>query len=295
MKCSEHVNGKSNVYGIIGNPIEHSFSPVLQNTLAQMIGHNNIYVPFKVEKDNLKKVAEGRYALVIKGFNFTVPHKKDIMNVIFDTDKNAQIIGAVNTLKYTEKGYVGYNTDIIGLGKCFEVKGIDIKNKNVVVLGAGGAANAAVVLAATEGAKTIYIIKRTIPTAENLKSHILKYYNVDIEVMGYDQIINIENPEIVIQTTSLGMGDTAGNSPIKERNFFKKVKAVVDIIYSPWETKFLEDARSMGCIAINGFDMLVYQGIASYEIWNDIKIDNLHAEKIKNNLANYYLSTKNKV
>ena len=91
------------------------------------------------------------------------------------------------------------------------------------------------------------------------------------------------------------MGDTAGNSPIKERNFFKKVKAVVDIIYSPWETKFLEDARSMGCIAINGFDMLVYQGIASYEIWNDIKIDNLHAEKIKNNLANYYLSTKNKV
>lgn len=295
MKCSEHVNGKSNVYGIIGNPIEHSFSPVLQNTLAQMIGHNNIYVPFKVEKDNLKKVAEGGYALGIKGFNVTVPHKKDIMNVIFDTDKNAQIIGAVNTLKYTEKGYVGYNTDIIGLGKCFEVKGIDIKNKNVVVLGAGGAANAAVVLAATEGAKTIYIINRTIPTAENLKSHILKYYNVDIEVMGYDQIINIENPEIVIQTTSLGMGDTAGNSPIKERNFFKKVKAVVDIIYSPWETKFLEDARSMGCIAINGFDMLVYQGIASYEIWNDIKIDNLHAEKIENNLANYYLSTKNKV
>ena len=164
-----------------------------------------------------------------------------------------------------------------------------------MVLGAGGAANAAVVLAAAEGAKTIYIINRTISTAENLKSHILKYYNANIEVMGYDEIINIDNPEIVIQTTSLGMGDTAGNSPTKDINFFKKVKAVVDIIYSPWETKFLEDARSMGCIAVNGFDMLVYQGMASYEIWNDIKIDNFLAEKIKNNLADYYLSTKNKV
>ena len=295
MKCSEYVNGKSNVYGIIGNPIEHSFSPILQNTIAQVIGHNNIYVPFKVEKYDLKKVVEGGYALGIKGFNVTVPHKKDIMDVIFDTDKKAQIIGAVNTLKYTEKGYVGYNTDIIGLGKCFEVKGIGIKNKNVVVLGAGGAANAAVVLAATEGAKKIYIINRTISTAENLKSHILKYYNVDIEVIGYDKIINIGNPEIVIQTTSLGMGDTAGNSPVEDIKFFKNVKAVVDIIYSPWETKFLEDARNMGCIAVNGFDMLVYQGIASYEIWNDIKIDNFLAEKIKNNLADYYLSTKNKV
>lgn len=292
MSVTDLVNGKTKVFGIIGNPIEHSFSPILQNTVAKAMGENIAYVPFKVESGEVKTALDGAFRLGIMGFNVTVPHKKEVMESLVAIDDLAQKIGAVNTLKYTEKGYKGYNTDILGLGKCFDIEGISIKGKTVVILGAGGAANSAAILAAERDAGNIIIVNRTKANGQALKEQTARYYDGNIDVIFFEELMSIENPQIVIQTTSVGMGEGVWKSPVENTSFFKKVQAVVDIVYTPWQTKLLSDAKENACVAINGFDMLIYQGLAAYEIWHDVKIDDETAKALRNELADYYIGKR---
>lgn len=286
--CVDLVSGKTSVYGIIGNPVEKSFSPVLQNTIGREMGFNMVYVPFKVERGRVKTAVMGGQALGIKGFNVTVPHKIEVMDALCGIDSVAERIGAVNTIKLTEKGYVGYNTDIIGLRKCFEERNTSLKGKNVVLAGAGGAANSAAILAGEEGAAKLVIVNRTIEKAEELAERVRKNYNIEVKTCGYSDITEIDNPEIFIQTTSVGMGDGAGNTPVEKAEFFKNVNMVVDIIYTPWETRLMKEAAEMGAVTVNGFDMLFYQGLASFEIWNDIKVDIDTAVALKKKLTAFY-------
>ena len=287
--CVNMVNGKTMVYGIIGNPVEKSFSPVLQNTIAKELGIDAAYVPFKVEKGCVKTAVCGGWALGIKGFNVTVPHKIEVMDALCGIDPVAEHIGAVNTLKFTDKGYVGYNTDIIGLKKCLESRRIEIEGRTVVLAGAGGAANSAAMLAGEERAGCLIIVNRTAEKAERLAERVRKYYPLDVKVMDHCSITNIENPDIFIQTTSVGMGTDMDGTPVNNPVFFDNVKVVVDIIYTPWETRLMREAAEHGAQTVNGFDMLFYQGLASFEIWHDIKVDGKRAEAIKNALAKFYL------
>jgi len=289
MIISDFCNGKTDVYGIIGNPVEHSFSPVLQNTLCKKYSLNSIYVPFKVENENLKNAVDGMFSLGIKGMNVTVPHKKSVMSFVEEVDEIADIIGAVNTLKKTKTGYKGYNTDILGLEKSLKLNKIDIQDKRVMLLGAGGAANSAAVLVCKLGVKELVIVNRTAERAENLKNHVLNYFNSDIKVISFEDLGNIQKPDIIINTTSVGMGADADLSPVKDANYFNGIEAVVDIIYIPWETKLLRDAKNCGCKTVNGFDMLIYQGIASFEIWNNIEISDDDAIEIRDCLGEYFL------
>lgn len=289
MKVINNFTGKTNVYGIIGDPVEHSFSPVIHNTIAAAINENFVYVPFHVLKGNTETALKGAFELGIKGLNVTVPHKKDVIKSLCEIEKRAEAIGAVNTLKYTENGYVGYNTDILGILYSFLKRGIYIKNKNVLIIGAGGSACAALVLAVSEGANSVVVANRTEENAIKLKNHVLKYYNnANISVCGIDDIYNIEKCDIVIQTTTLGFGKNVGLSPVKDKNFFKDkgVSAVFDTIYIPEKTKFLEDAESFGITAINGFEMLIYQGVAASEIWLDRIYDDVFKDKLLNMLKN---------
>lgn len=286
--CVDLVNGKTNVYGIIGNPVEKSFSPVLQNTIAKELGKSAAYVPFKVERGQVKTAVEGARALGIKGFNVTVPHKIEVMDALCAIDPVAKRIGAVNTLKLTEKGYEGYNTDIIGLKKCFEERNISIEGKTVVLAGAGGAANSAAMLAGEEKAAKLVIVNRTAEKAEALAERVRKYYPIEVEVTDYDSITDIADPEIFVQTTSVGMGNDVDATPVKKTEFFDNVKIVVDIIYTPWETRLMKDAAARGAVTVNGFDMLFYQGLASFEIWHDMKVDRETAKELKEKLTAFY-------
>lgn len=286
--CVDLVNGKTNVYGIIGNPVEKSFSPVLQNTIAKELGKSAAYVPFKVERGQVKTAVEGARALGIKGFNVTVPHKIEVMDALCAIDPVAKRIGAVNTLKLTEKGYEGYNTDIIGLKKCFEERNISIEGKTVVLAGAGGAANSAAMLAGEEKAAKLVIVNRTAEKAEALAERVRKYYPIEVEVTDYDSITDIADPEIFVQTTSVGMGNDVDGTPVKKTEFFDNVKIVVDIIYTPWETRLMKDAAARGAVTVNGFDMLFYQGLASFEIWHDMKVDREKAKELKEKLTAFY-------
>ena len=282
------VKGKTAVYGVIGCPIEHTFSPAIHNTMAKTLNKDMIYEAFRVEKDNLESAIKGAYSLGIKGLNVTVPHKVEVMKCLCDIDKRAKVIGAVNTLKYTENGYVGYNTDIIGVYYAIKNKGFDVKGKTVLLLGAGGAGNACGVMAADKGAKMLYIANRTVSKADKLAESIrAEYPDTEIKTLSIDDIPNVD---IVLNATVIGFGENKGLSPIKDTGFYKAkgVEMVFDAIYSPWETQLLKDCRKEGITGINGFDMLVYQAVAAEEIWFDEEIDPQLTEKARKELSDFY-------
>ncbi len=287
MNCIDNINGKTNIYGIIGYPVGHSFSPVIHNTLSKILNHNIVYTPFEVKPENLKHAIKGAYNLGIKGLNITVPHKQEVINYLCEIDTLAEQIGAVNTLKYESNGYKGYNTDLYGLKSCLDSRGINLKDKNVVIIGAGGASKSIAIMCALENIKRLFIINRTINNAHSLAQNILKYYNVDIEILNYDEVSKLNNIDVCIQTTSIGMTPNT-NTPIHNKDFFYNIKIAVDIIFNPWKTEFLKQAEQAGCQIINGFDMLYFQAVKSYEIWWDINISEDIKAKTKNMFEVYY-------
>jgi shikimate dehydrogenase len=253
-----------------------------------------VYTALHVKGEELADAIKGAHALGISGLNVTVPHKKAIMPLLNSLDATAQAVGAVNTIKYTADGYIGYNTDMIGCYYALVSNGVTIKDKTVLVLGAGGAANACVAMAAANGAKKIYIANRTLKNAETLAEHIKKHYTTDITTISMTDIYSIDKCELVLNATTLGFGDNIGKSPITDITFFKKagVETVFDAIYAPWETQLLIDAASQGIKAINGFDMLVYQAVAAREIWYDETFDDNKRKEVRSELIDYYLGAK---
>ncbi len=266
------INGKTKVCGVIGDPISHTLSPKIHNMLASCTNNNFAYLPFHVEEQNLECAIKGAFSLGICGLNVTTPHKKNIMPFLYKLDDSAMKALAVNTIKYTKDGYIGYNTDWIGLSRTLEKNNVSVSKKDVVVLGAGGSSYAAVVSAINSGASKIFVVNRNIQTAIKLALHFKDNCNANIDVLDYSRLSEIKNVDILIQTTSVGFSKQEQLSPINDLSFFKKVKVAIDFIYNPWETKFLKDAKSFGCYAINGFDILFFQAVAAYEIFNDLTV-----------------------
>ena len=269
-----NIKGTTRVCGLIGNPVGHSISPVIHNTLADITKTNMVYTTFKVEKGSVAKAVDGAYALDILGLNVTVPHKQEVIDVLVDIDPLARAIGAVNTLVRTTGGYKGYNTDILGLKRELEEEDIELKENNCIILGAGGAARAIAFLCAQSGADKVYMLNRTVEKAEDIADAVNGYFNRKCVVpMHMDDYKSLkESGYIVIQTTSVGLYPNVNDTVIEDKEFYKKVKAGVDIIYNPSTTKFMELCMEAGKPAFNGLKMLLYQGVAAYELWNNTKI-----------------------
>lgn len=282
------VKGTTRVCGIIGNPVGHSVSPVLQNTLADITGTELVYVPFKVE-DNIKAAIEGAYVLNVFGLNVTVPHKSAVIECLADIDPIAASIGAVNTLVRTDRGYKGYNTDILGLKRELEEAGIALGGRRVIILGAGGAARAIAFLCAKENASAIYILNRTVSKAENIAASVNEYFEADIaKAMDIADYAGLEGGGYVcIQTTSVGLYPDTDKAPVEDEAFYKKIDAAVDIIYNPAVTKFMKLVKASGKAsdgtdkkAYNGLKMLLYQGVSAYELWNNVQISTQQSEEV---------------
>ena len=276
------ISADTKVYGIIGNPVSHSLSPILQNTLAKEMNIDMSYSAFHVT-ENIKEAIKGAFALNIKGFNVTIPYKKDMLDIVSDIDDRAKKIGAINTLIKTENGYKGYNTDIIGLGMSLYNNSLSIKGKDIIILGAGGAAKAVLYLAIEEGVKSITLVNRNISKAKELKAEVgIK----DISVISLDDLksnINLLDKYnyFVFQTTNVGMHPNVEDCIIEEEAFYEKCNSGIDLIYTPFETSFIKKMKSKGKTCINGLDMLILQGVASFEIWNNIKVKKDTIEKVK--------------
>lgn len=294
MKVDNRVTGKTKLMGVIGNPIEHSISPQLHNTINTKLDLDFIYVPFRVEQHQLEHAVNGLRALNFIGFNVTVPYKKDVIKYIDDVSKEALLMGAVNTVKMMDGKLYGYNTDAEGFSRSFkEEAGTGFKDKTVVMIGAGGAARSMAVKIAFEGAKCIYIINRTISKATEISdivnnnvSNVVKCYSPEDDCV--EEILS--QSEIIINTTSVGMYPDIETSPVGENVKFAANQIIYDVVYNPVKTKFLKNAEDQGCKIINGLGMLFYQGVFAYEIWTGIKL----SDELIKEAYNSYLTILNK-
>ena len=282
VKSLNNIKGTTRVCGLIGNPVGHSISPVIHNTLADIMGIDLVYTTFKVEENQVEAAVKGAYALDILGMNVTVPHKQAVMRSLKEIDPLAEAIGAVNTLARVDGGYKGYNTDILGLARELEEENVCIKDNPVLIIGAGGAARAIAFLCASRGASSITVINRTVEKAQNIAEAVNGYYGIDlVKAVSIDQALDLQGDGYVaIQTTSVGLYPDVDNVLIKDENFYRKVGAGVDIIYNPYTTRFMKILSNQGKPAYNGLKMLLYQGVAAFEIWNNCSVSKDMADRV---------------
>jgi shikimate dehydrogenase len=269
------LDANTDLYCLIGHPVSKSLSPLIHNASFKKNNINAAYVVFDISEDRLKEAIDGIKALGIKGFNVTIPYKEKIMDFLDELSQEAKTIGAVNTVKNEEGKLIGYNTDGIGFLKSLEVRNVVLKDKKVVILGAGGASRAISMTLANEGVSEILILNRTIDKARKLANDVIKKFpNIMCTYSRIDDYKenNFQDTDIVVNCTSVGMFPYDDLMPIDPMLF--PLKAIIcDIVYKPLKTKFLEKASQLGCKTIGGIDMLIYQGVLSEEIWFNEKID----------------------
>lgn len=252
------MDSKTKLCALIGNPVEHSISPDMQSAAFKKLGLNYVYLAFKVE--NLKEAITGLKEIGFIGANITIPYKVEIIKYLDWVEETAKRIRAVNTVVNSDGILKGYNTDIEGFLKPLEEK-ITIKDKEIVLVGAGGAARAIAYGISQKGGK-LTVLNRTPEKAKRLAEEVdCKYGSLN----GLKKI----SSEILINATPIGMFPNIDESVV-QKNILKNM-IVYDIVYNPIETKLLKDAKQQGCETINGLDMFVNQGAAAFELWTGKK------------------------
>lgn len=290
------IQGTTKTLGLLGNPIQHTLSPLIHNQLSELMGYDEIYVPFEVPQGELQQAVEGAFSLQILGLNVTVPYKQEVMEYLAAVDPIAKDIGAVNTLVRIPDGYKGYNTDVLGLQRQLREDGISLEGREVIVLGAGGASKAVVYLCYLEKASKVYLLNRTLEKAKRLADTINELVGEILVVPGVlDEYKTLPNRNyIVFQATSIGLPGTKDQAAIMEPEFYEKVQVGIDLIYNPARTMFMQLVEHSGGRAYNGLKMLLYQGICAYEFWNQCTVSDDLAKKVYQKLeASLYPKEQN--
>ena len=252
------ITATTKLCAIMGNPVEHSLSPLIHNAAFKQLELNYVFLAFKVE--HLEEAVMGIRALNLKGVSVTIPHKVEVMDYLDNVEEVAQKIGAVNTILNQEGRLLGYNTDWSGAIRALEEK-IELKSKKTVLLGAGGAARA-IAFGLKEKSADVTILNRTVKKAEMLASELNCQY-------GGLEFLESSKPDILINTTSLGMHPKVGDTPVK-KEFLKDV-LVFDIVYNPLKTRLIKEAEQNGCVTIMGLEMFVNQAALQFELWTGRK------------------------
>ena len=267
----EMITGKTNVVGVIGDPVEHSLSPPMHNAAFKHLDMDYIYVPYHVKKGMLKGAISGAKSLNIKGLNVTIPHKTEVIKYLDSLDKSAELIGAVNTIKFDEDHAKGYNTDGIGAVKAIEEVS-SVKNKKVIILGAGGAARAISFQILMDGAESIVIANRTLEKAVQLQEDLVKKLNANVKSIDLGKKLENElsNGDILINTTPIGMYPNVDQEPLVKAELMHENLIVKDCVYNPLQTGLIKEAEKCGAETISGLKMLIYQGIEAFRIWTGV-------------------------
>jgi shikimate dehydrogenase len=254
---------------VIGHPIEHSKSPDMHNAGYRALGLDYHYEKIDVEPRSLKDWMAAE-APKFRGFNVTVPHKMRMLKLAESRDHLVEKVGAANTMVQTEGGqWQAYNTDVWGFLKALEID-LDChpRDKHALVLGAGGAARAVCVGLLESGVSQLSIANRTLVYAKDLQEELAPFYKTPMEVYvlnSMNLLTAIENVDLIIQTTPVGMTPDVERSPIDNLITVHAGQCVMDLIYSPAETLFIKKCRAQGARVTNGLSMLVYQGVAAFE------------------------------
>ena len=261
------------VLGIVGHPLDHSLSVPMHMSAIFTLGIDYVYMSFDILPENLSHAVAQFRKEHIKGFNVTIPYKEEIMQYLDSIDGYAGRIGAVNTVNNENGRLKGYNTDGIGYVRSLaEQTGFDPRGKQVLMIGAGGAAKAVAFSLLEAGADQIIIANRTPERAEALHEHLCIYFPADSsQSIRLQDMKSLDHKKInlVINTTSIGMKG-AGDIDI-ELSGFNSDTVVSDIVYNPLETPFLKRAKYAGLKTHDGAGMLVYQGAESFKLWTGVQ------------------------
>lgn len=267
------IDGNTKVLGIFGYPVTHTLSPVMQNAAIQKLGLNYVYVPFEVRPEELESAVKSIKALGIAGVNVTVPHKENIMPFLDEVTEEAALIGSVNTIVNKDGRLIGHNTDSAGYIRSLrEDAGFEPKGKNLLVIGAGGAARGIIAGLSLEGASRIIIANRTVEKAASLadefgtKFSSVSFISASLSALKDHSILS--SIDLIINTTSAGI---EGGAPEVDFSLTPKLTLVSDIVYKPPVTPFMKAAEAAGRRTIGGLGMLIYQGAISFEIWTGQK------------------------
>ena len=253
------INSKTSLYCVLGDPISHSLSPVMHNSAFMHTGYNGAYLAFNVK--DIKAAVTGIKGLNIKGASITIPHKLTVMEHLDEIDETAKKIGAVNTIINRDGKLYGSNTDCLGATNAL-LERTEIKNKDVVLIGAGGAARAIGFGILAQGGKLTII-----NILEDEGELLAKDLGVNYYPLSY---FNKLDCNILINATPLGMAPDT-NAMAVEANYINQEMVVMDIVYNPLETRLLKEAKKAGCVTVNGVSMFVHQGVAQFEIWTGEK------------------------
>ncbi len=258
----------SNTYAVIGDPIDHSLSPNIHNAAFRHLKLDHTYIAYKIPAGELSAGIEALKAIKIAGFNVTIPHKIEMMKFLDEMDTTCKIIGAVNTVLNEDGKLKGYNTDMIGFLDPIKKKNLTIKDSQVLLLGAGGAARAIVTAMVKEKAGKITIVNRTLENANKLAEFAKKIGgNVDtVSIQEANKLI--ADYKFIINSTSIGMRNEP--SPISTENISKD-SIVYDIVYQPINTDLIKKSKENGATIIYGYEMLLSQAACSFEIWHKME------------------------
>lgn len=269
------INGYTRTCGLLGNPVEHTMSPVIHNTLSERLGKNLVYVPFRVPAGHVREAVEGAFALNLLGLNVTVPYKSEVIPFLKDIDPLAEQIGAVNTLVRMEDGYKGYNTDMPGLYRAMCEDGVNIAGEKVLILGAGGVARAVAILLAQKEAAEIIILNRSVDKALQVAREVNGIAGRQlVKAMPLADYSRLPEGEkyMAIQATNVGMFPNVGDVVVKDPAFYDRIHTGYELIFNPSETRFMQLVKAGGR-AFGGMKMLLYQGIIAYELWTGEQVD----------------------
>lgn len=268
----QQITGKTRVLGIIGDPVEHSLSPVMHNAAIADLGLDYIYVPFPVKQGNLSEALTGFGVVNLQGFSITIPHKQEIIPLLTEISDDAANIGAVNTVWRTESGWKGTNTDAAGFVAPLKAMNRDWIQVTPVILGNGGAARAVIAGLTNLGCPEIHVVGRDPDKLARFYeswSHAPKITK-RLKIHNWDSLSSlIPAADLLVNTTPVGMSPHPNASPVEE-SLMQKLKQnaiAYDLIYTPNPTQFLKLAQAQGAKTLDGLEMLVQQGVVALEIW----------------------------
>ena len=259
-----NINSKTKILGIFGCPIVHSLSPLIHNKWIEKYKLNYVYTAFEIKPTDLKKAINSIKVLNVAGVNITVPHKINSMKFVDYIDKNAKEIGSINTIVNKNNKLFGYNTDYEGFIKDLKANKVELKNKNIFVVGAGGAAKAVCYALKTLKVKKIFLTSRTISKAYSIAKKYKNIQVVDITKIK-DDFFNSIDCLINCSTCGMKKGDIL---PFEIKEYNKNI-VVYDIIYNK-PTPFKKFALKNKIKYFSGEGMLVYQAAVSFYKWTNI-------------------------
>lgn len=262
------IQGTTRLLGIIGDPIKHSRSPIMQNAALSHLGADYVYVPFPVKQEQLGIVLEGFQAVGVVGFNVTIPHKQAIMPYLSQISPLAQAMGAVNTVWRTERGWEGTNTDVLGFIAPLKEERQKWSESQVVILGNGGSARAVVAGCLELGVKQVHVVGRNLGRLQAFQQ---SWSSPVIVHLWHELPELLSETTLLVNTTPIGMSPHVNATPVEQELLAQLPKGAIvyDLIYNPRPTQLLKLGRSLDLFTIDGTEMLVQQGAAALQIWLD--------------------------